>query len=519
MSKTFNLLDEKWVPVRYVDGRTDQLGLMQLFADADQITGLAETEPPGLIALYRLLLAITHRAFTRRFVRWTVNDMARYYREGLPLDAIEDYLQHWRERFWLFHPEYPFMQVAALASAEETRDKFKPWTQVALDAACGNAPVMFDHSVDADVRPIDAAAGLRKLLGFLQFTPGGLVKVLRTADNAGPLANTAAVLPLGETLAHTLCLTLHPASREGQDDLPAWERIPPTLAQLRAPASLACGPNDRYTRLSRAVLLCQDEATTDQVSALRFAEGLGLTEDENARDPMTNCRAGTNSMVRFSFTGGRAVWRDLGTFLPDGSGKRNQPAAVLKWASTLFERVKESDEAVLISLVAGVTSDQAKILRWRAEHMVLPEVLVRVPNAADLLRDCLREAEDLFSQLRGIVTTMMVEAMPDPNHKDTRSRARSIIDAGAAAPSYFSALERNLPRLLALSAQQCPDRLIEEWHKAMLTAAGSAWSAVIVELGDSALALRARARAEAKYFGLLKPLRVQCVTQDQETTT
>jgi CRISPR system Cascade subunit CasA len=507
MNKAFNLLDEKWIPVRYVDGRTDQLGLSHVFADAGRINGLAETEPPAMIALYRVLLAITHRALTRHCGRWTVSDMARWYRDGLPLDAIDDYLTHWRERFWLFHPEHPFMQVAALAVAEETRDKFKPWTQIALDAANGSTPVLFDHSMDDAAHPIGAASVLRKLLGFLQFTPGGLVKVLRTADNAGPLANTAAVLPFGDTLAHTLCLALHPATREGEDDPPSWERTPPTLVQLRAPATLANGPNDRYTRLSRAVLLCQDESGGDRITAIRFAEGLALAEDENARDPMTSCRAGTNGMVRLGFTEGRALWRDLGTLLPDGSGKLSKPAKVLESASTLFERVKASDNAVLMALVAGVASDQAKLLRWRAERLVLPEALLRVTDAADLLRDRLREAESLYSQLRTILSAMLVETMPDPGHKDTRNRARSIIDAGAAAPSYFSALERSLPRLLDLSARQCPDQLIDDWHQAMCRAAGEAWSVTIADLGNSAPALRARVKAEPRYLGLLKPLR------------
>ena len=65
MLKAFNLLDEPWLPVRYADGRIAEVGLLQLFADVGQIVALAETSPPGLIALYRVLLAITHRALAR----------------------------------------------------------------------------------------------------------------------------------------------------------------------------------------------------------------------------------------------------------------------------------------------------------------------------------------------------------------------------------------------------------------------------------------------------------------------
>ena len=156
--KSYNLLDESWLPVRYADGQVKEVGLLTLFADADLISALAETAPPSLIALYRLLLAITHRAFTRQFGNWTAKDMAGYYRGGLPVDVMHEYLEHWRERFYVFHPEWPFMQVAALATAEETRAKSKSWTQIALASSNGNAPVLFELDCAAlkQVNPIAA---------------------------------------------------------------------------------------------------------------------------------------------------------------------------------------------------------------------------------------------------------------------------------------------------------------------------------------------------------------------------
>lgn len=517
MNPSFNALDEKWIPVRYLDGRTDELGLLQLFTDAGLIGTLAETEPPNLIALYRLLLAITHRAFFRQFGHWTTRDVARCYREGLPVEAIHDYLQHWRERFWLFHPEQPFMQVAALAEAEETRDKFKPWTQIALDRTTGNAPVLFDHSVDSIAKPVSMASVLRKLLGFLQCTPGGLVKALRDSDKAGPLANTAAVLPLGHSLAETLCLALHPARDDMADDLPAWERAPVTLANLCAAPTLASGPNDRYTRLSRAVLLRRDGEEDQTISTIHFAAGLALADDENAPDPMASYRAGSNGMVRLGFTAGRAVWRDLSTLLPSGPGTQTQQAAVLGWAATLMERVMPSEEIELPALVTGLASDQAKLLRWRIERLVLPAALLLHADAASYLRDRQGEAEELFSQLRSIAAGMLADTMPDPNHKDTRSRARSIVDNGAAATNYFSTLERSLPRLLAHCAHQQFDQASAHWKAAQLSAAGQAWSAACGQLDSSAAALRARARAEGRYLCLLKPLRLATVPSNKET--
>ena len=163
----FNLLDSPWLPVRYLDGRNAELGLLAVFEQAAQIEGLAETSPPNLVALYRLLLAITHRALTRQLGHWNDRDRARWYTQGLPAGAVADYLAHWRDRFWLFHAEHPFMQVAALASADETRDRLKPWTQVALESANGNSPVVFDHALDTDPPLMEAAVVFRHLQSYL----------------------------------------------------------------------------------------------------------------------------------------------------------------------------------------------------------------------------------------------------------------------------------------------------------------------------------------------------------------
>lgn len=501
MSMAFNLLDEPWLPVRMIDGEVRMLGMQELFARSGEIGALAETAPPSLIAQYRVLLAITHRALVRAFGRWKDADRLRWYREGLPLEAIHDYLEHWRERFWLFHPEYPFMQVAALAQAPETRDKLKPWTQISLASANGNTPVLFDHSCDLVPGSIAPAEAVRTLLGFLQFTPGGLVKTLRDADKAGPLANTAAVLPLGETLAQTLCLALHPPTGEGHDDVPCWEGTPPGVAMLRADPRLATGPDDRYTRLSRAVLFVRDER--GWVAGVRFAAGIALADDPQAPDFMASYRAGTNGLVRLTFTEGRAFWRDLPALLPDAEGLASQPAAVLRFAANLRLMSGDSEQAVL---VAGLASDQAKLLRWRAERFSLPTALLASPDYAAELRRLVRQAEELFDGIRKVAAGMFADTLPDPGSKDTWSRARALFDGGPATALYYSAAERSLGQLMVLLGEGDPDAAEMLWRRTLLDAALAVWEALIEMLGRSPAALRAEAKAYPRFRARLAAL-------------
>lgn len=501
MTMAFNLLDEPWVPVRFLDGSVREVGLLELFEQAHGISAVAETSPPNLVAIYRVLLAITHRALTTVHGPWKDTDRARWYQQGLPVDAIKAYLAQWQDRFWVFHPTHPFMQVAALDKMEETRGKTKPWTQIALDSANGNTPVVFDHAVDTVPSAISVALAVRHLLGFLQFTPGGLVKTIRDSDKAGALANTAAVIPVGVNLNQTLCLCLH-GSVPHLDDLPAWEAPAPQMKDLEADGQLARGINDRYTRLSRAVLLLNDGDRVS-VQAIRFAAGIALADDPNATDPMASYRMGSTNMVRVTFTEGRALWRDLSAMVPDASGKAALPAAVLSWATNLYNALGQFD-ATLQLIVAGLASDKAKLLRWRVAALTLPQQLAADEGSAQSLRRHIQHAEDVYGQLRKVASELFAKMAPDSSSKDTYARARDTVEAGPLAPLYYGALERALPALMTQLAKGDEQQAHEQWSSAIHDAAEQAWQALVRTAGLSSAALRAQAITYPKFKSILK---------------
>lgn len=513
MSKDFCLLDEPWLPVRLADGRVLELGLLELFERSGEIVALAETAPPSLVAQYRLLLAITHRALVTALGNWRDKDRVRWYREGLPLAEIRAYLERWRERFWLFHPEYPFMQVAALASCPETAATYPPST-ISVELFYGTE--MFNQDVYSHA-PWLAPESIRALLGYLQFVPGGFFpgKKLKSSEKAGPLVNTAAVLPVGQTLGQTLCLALHASPRaDAEPDLPSWERAPLTIADLRGEPLLASGPNDRYTRQSRAVLFLGEGSGL--ISKLHFAAGLSLSEDPNAPDPMASFRVGSNDLVRLRFEDGRSLWRDLPALVPN-AGAGSQAAAVVQGAVALhreltFETVYQP------LLVAGLSSDQGKLLRWRMEQIALPSVLLLEPEKAQHLRERVAAADALYGELKRLATGMLAETMPEPGHKDTRSRARSLVEAGPLAACYFATAERTLPELLRLISEGQAEPAEALWCQALRQAAEQAWQQVLQGLGSSARALRADACYWPRLHGLLNkqvPLPASRVTDKE----
>lgn len=512
MSPGFNVLDEPWLPVRMPDGLVKDVGLLELFDQIEQFSSLAETSPPSLVAQYRLLLAITHRALTTEHGPWTEAHRAKWFREGLPQRVVQTYLNKWRDRFWLFHPVHPFMQVAALAVLPETKDKLKPWTQISLARATGSTPLVFDHSSDDMPRTILPGVALRELLGFLQFTPGGLVKNrLQGADRAGPLSNTAAVVPVGASLHQTLVLALHQYG--ANSDLPAWERDAPQRHELVAEPALPNGANDRYTRLSRTVLF--EKTSEGHVQWLRFSEGIGMAEDPNAPDPMASFRAGKDKLVRITFTEGKALWRDLPALVPDAEGKLSKPATVLGLAAALRWMLGDQGDQSL--LVAGLASKKAKVLRWRCEQLVLPQALLSEARLAGVLRDKVRQAEELHDRIRSLGTTMLAQSMPDPKSKDTRARARALFDGGAVMSVFFSHTERALPQLLQHIAHADSEAAENHWTAHLLQAAQASWTVLVQQLGRTPQAIRAEARAWPSFQGVLREFRpANPITQSPE---
>jgi CRISPR type I-E-associated protein CasA/Cse1 len=54
----YNLLEEKWIPVHYGNGKTDRVGICQALTDARKIRQIAASNPMDRVSLLRFLLAV-----------------------------------------------------------------------------------------------------------------------------------------------------------------------------------------------------------------------------------------------------------------------------------------------------------------------------------------------------------------------------------------------------------------------------------------------------------------------------
>lgn len=132
--RAFNLCREPWICVLDRDYRVKKLSLYEVLTQSSRYMALAgETETQN-IAVLRLLLALLHTVFYRQdeegnsiplddneeaLRRWK----AIWELGEFPKRPIEDYLEKWEDRFWLFDPQYPFYQVPGITGTSNPAKK------------------------------------------------------------------------------------------------------------------------------------------------------------------------------------------------------------------------------------------------------------------------------------------------------------------------------------------------------------------------------------------------------------
>ena len=131
----FNLIDEPWIRVMDNKCKVFDVSLKDAIIHAHEYTALSGELPTQDVAVMRLILAVLHTVISRydevgevialeddedealeRWKSWWDNGK-------FPEKAVSEYLEKWHERFWLFHPERPFFQVAGLKRGTKNATK------------------------------------------------------------------------------------------------------------------------------------------------------------------------------------------------------------------------------------------------------------------------------------------------------------------------------------------------------------------------------------------------------------
>lgn len=487
----FNLIDEKWIPVRYPNGARDELGIRDALLRAKEIATIEDASPLVVAALHRFLLAVLYRALEGP----TDIDQAKaLFRDGLPGEKITAYLEKWRDRFWLFDDTFPFGQVPTFEPKT-----WRAWTVLAAEHNADNAKVLFDH-VDVEAPgTISDAAAVRWLLATQTFSVSCGKSELSHTGTA-PSATAALVLPLGRDLHDTLLLSLVPENREiHSGDLPLWERVPESLAILAEGIERAVtGFADRYTWRTRSISL--KGSNSGRSGNLAFASGVGCTSMGQI-DPMLGYRIDDKKgKLPIQFRD-RGFWRDFDSLLPDAS--RLAPLVIEHAAALTRSNRERFPKSVM---VLGQANNKAKIEYWRMERFALPGALAGNNSIRVHIRQLLADAEDAQRFLWAACASFARDLLSRGERKPAKEDVTKFVKQMAVTDWYWAVLESCFHEVLC---DYTLDRDFEDirwqWLKSVRDTLKTAWGQhrAHVSMGD-AWAIRALVKAEAPVRRKLK---------------
>jgi CRISPR system Cascade subunit CasA len=489
----YNLIDEPWIPIRFLDGARVELGIRDTLLQSKEIAVIEDQSPLVVAALYRFLLAVSYRALEGP----TDIDQAKaLFRNGLPAEKITGYLDKWRGRFWLFDEKYPFGQIPTFEPKT-----WRAWTVLAAEHNADNAKVLFDH-VDVETPgTIAEAMAARWMLATQTFSVSAGKSELSHTGTA-PSATAVMALPLGGNLRDTLLFCLIPQNRDVMAaDLPIWERNPELVDKLKAGTERALsGFCDLYTWRTRSLRLQED--STGRVGVLAFASGVDFSPTEQP-DPMLGYRVDEKrGKLPIQFRK-RGLWRDFDSLMPD---QAELAPRVIEHAVALTRFLQERFPRSL--LVLGQANNKAKIEYWRLERFALPGALVGDRFVRAEIRRLLSDAEAAQKSLWAASRTFGRELLSRGERVPAGADIANFVEQMPSSGWYWSTLEARFHDMLReYTANREYEDIHHRWLIFVRAALYSAWQQhrASVSSGD-AWTIRALVKAEAPVLRKLKEL-------------
>lgn len=503
---SFNLLQEPWIPVVKDNWEYQELSLLDFFRTWQNLREIQADNPPTTLAIYRLLLAIMHSAYEgpKNIDDW----------EKIQLDdgkkAIE-YLEKWRDRFDIFHPEYPFMQDLAL-----TEDKAVPI--FALHTMSTSTVFSHEHEFSGYTISLPEAARLLVRLQSVDITSLRAFYPKQTSGNRSavntPTINNANVLIVGRNLKSTLMLNLmqynlgidKPAAlMPGTKDLPSWEVSyagKPTISIPNAYISYLTYPWRRLNLFRRG----------DLVDRIAITMGNSLPNDLPFKQWECGLAFKDDKPIRISPK--RQLWRNAHSFIR--SADTESCPQIVEWVAKLAAEEGLVDKLINLQIF-GMCADKAKPLAWSVDRFAVPTIYIQDKKLSQRLKDAVDFAEEHRQIFRyggdSPYNALAKIFNPNASAKKLLEESEKLMKSLDGESRYWSTLDPIFLKLLEelpKNKEEIEDKLLA-WKKVVQRAASNAFTDSIESIRN----YEARAKALQSLGWKLADLRLTPVEREE----
>ncbi|MGI5990279.1 MAG: type I-E CRISPR-associated protein Cse1/CasA [Lachnospiraceae bacterium] len=413
----YNLLDEPWIAVvSKREGKQTEVSLLDVFRHTEQyqcISGEMKTQD---FAVMRFLLAIVQTVFSRfddngnPYPYIEVNDQmqqvsdvdeddeedytdakeanwSRMWKSGHFPDVVCQYLEKWRDHFYLFDDKHPFYQVTDEEMSRITPEGKKP-TEFSgrnlnrLISESGNKTALFSP-VAADrkdfMSPSALARWLIMLQGYIGLSDKTSIVEKTQKPSKGWLFDIGGLYLEGDNLFETLMLNYIPVHTESMYSVskenPCWERSGREIIEKLQSGKRIDNLAELYTNWSRAVFI--DPETKDgAATSLKIIKLPAIEHLDNFLEPMTIWNMNKTGENKGHYTprkhkADQAMWRSFGLIALKTSGEsgQKQPAII-----NHLTKVRKTIGSKWIDLQAVSMQDDGNATSWVPVDEIVDEL-------------------------------------------------------------------------------------------------------------------------------------------------
>ncbi|EMY77995.1 putative CRISPR-associated protein CasA/Cse1, type TIGR02547 [Leptospira weilii serovar Ranarum str. ICFT] len=531
---SFNLITEKWIPVKTVSGDIKEVSLTDALLKARDYKKIEDPSPLVVASLYRFLLAVLHRALKGPT---EVSQNVNWFENGFPEKEILDYLEKWKDRFDLFHPKYPFYQVADLPN-----EFMKHWHILTAESGSGSTSTLYNHNNRKNFAECEEIASpsliVKKILEHQNFTLGGLIRKIQYSQGSAPSATSAIMISKGKDLHETFCLNLVTYNNKEADiDTPVWERDSQkmNLKYMKGKVTITKGKKGEekedcqgakesilgftnlYTWISRSIKVLP-EKVDDRIiiKNILYASGISINRETNILfDPMVSYKKSIKKgLISINLNKDKALWRDFNSILPQANNG-DLVSKVLNHSSELVSDI-QSKEPIKLSFY-GQVSNKGKIELYRSEHYNISNIIIKNRRYVESLNKILIDSEKTFSFLKKATFDLLiltepllkdekenkknllwkkVSNPPPPKEQPLITKLRATIQKLPSTITYWSTLESQFSTFLSQFTHLTPEDNENWWLQKLIETVNISWQKTCDSIGINVDSMKAIAIAQ-----------------------
>lgn len=501
----FNLLDEPWISVVYNEkGATKDVSLHELFTNAHQYKDLAGDTKTQDFAVLRVLLAVLHTVFSRFDANGNVYDyleLDERFRQIEPVDEsdideyqddlfgtwvelwksgefpeiINQYLEKWRDRFYLFDEEYPFFQVRKEDIVADKISKAKASSISGKNinrtiSESGNKVALFSPKSIKNKELLTASELARWLLTFQGYS-GLSDKVIfgkeKYKSSKGWLFDIGAICIKGGSLYETLLLNCflpyHEYGNLEGIQQPCWEIS--TSNQIN---HYLCGTEctnlaSLYTIWSRGIYI---DARVDLVKPFSFeiVKLPDATHRDNFLEPMTIWKYNISGDNKDTYTPkkhslNQSLWRSFGLLSMKDSSAHIRKPGIIDWLTDISDIIENK----LFNIVSISMQDDGNATSWVPTDEIIDSIFINNLILTDIQESgWVPRINEVVEETKGVVSRTYKRYIDDI--KEIRNISNTNYTNQMVETLYFKIDQPFRQWLSSIQPEEEKDTKIKEWR-------------------------------------------------------